>query len=58
MKRLPGPNLNTNDRIVDRPEWVDIESLSSLRVSPGVGEIIELVNTRKDFFFAEKNIDW
>ncbi|NCU40641.1 hypothetical protein EOL73_02690 [Candidatus Saccharibacteria bacterium] len=50
--------LDTRDFIIERPEWVDIQQLGNLELSPGVLEIIELVDTNKSFFFADKDINW
>ena len=50
--------LMSRDFILDRPQWVDRRQLPSLKVSPGVIDILELVEANDAFFFEERDIHW
>lgn len=50
--------LNDDDFILDRLEWVDIQTVKNEEITPSVKEIVELCATRKSFFFDEQDIDW
>lgn len=50
--------LRTNDLIMDRPEWIVLSDVQEGDCSPGTLRMIELVESQKQFFFLEENIDW
>lgn len=50
--------LETEDFILERPQWVERSELAVVQTGPGVREILKLVDTADAFFFVEKDIDW